>query len=61
MYSVVLATMLAAGGATPAWHNSGGYPGFGYGGHGRVSVSYGCSGCYGNCYGCGGCYGERAE
>src|SRR5262245_51272259 len=48
MYSVVLATMLTAGGATPDWHGCGGC---------RCS----CSGCYGNafsgCHCCGGCYG----
>jgi uncharacterized protein (TIGR03000 family) len=46
MYSIVLATMLTAGTATPAW---------GHGCHGCFGC-YGCSGCYG-CYCCGGCYG----
>jgi uncharacterized protein (TIGR03000 family) len=53
MYSVVLATMLTAGTATPDFFF-----------HKRAAVAvsascYGCSGCYG-CYGgwsCGGCYG----
>ena len=54
MYSVVLATMLAAGSTTPDW------------GHHRYSGCYGCSGyscsgCYGGCYGrssYGSCYGS---
>jgi uncharacterized protein (TIGR03000 family) len=45
MYSIVLATLLTAGGeATPAW--------------GRHHGCRGCYGCWGSCYGCwGGCYG----
>lgn len=48
MYSIVLATVLATSGTTPA---------FGWGCHGCHGC-YSCSGCYG-CYGygCGGCYG----
>jgi uncharacterized protein (TIGR03000 family) len=61
MYSVVLATMLSAGGAaTPAWHHChscsgcfGGYSGYaGYSGY----SGYGCSGCS-RCSGCFGCHG----
>jgi uncharacterized protein (TIGR03000 family) len=58
MYSVVLATMLAAGSTTPAWHHY----------HSCYSCyscysgysCYGCHGCYGcyGCYGCHGCYGS---
>lgn len=49
MYSVILATMLAAGGSTtPSW-------GWHHGCHGCHGC-YGCNGCYG-CYGCWGCYG----
>jgi len=45
MYSVVLATMLAAGSTTPAWHH--------------CHSCYGCYGCYScyNGYGCYGCHG----
>lgn len=50
MYSIILATMLTTGGATPDL--------FGHGCHGCCGGCYGCcGGCYG-CYGCwGGCYG----
>lgn len=51
MYSVILATMLTAGGTTtPAW---------GCHGHHSCHGCYGCYGCYGcqGCYGCYGCYG----
>jgi len=48
MYSVVLATMLTAGGAAPDWH-------------GCFGCSCACSGCHGNafssCNCCGGCFG----
>jgi uncharacterized protein (TIGR03000 family) len=57
MYSVVMATMLAAGTTTPAWHHHHSY-GYGYGCHSCYS-SY-CSRCYCSSYGgygcCGGCY-----
>jgi uncharacterized protein (TIGR03000 family) len=45
MYSVVLATMLAAGSTTPAWHH--------------CHSCYGCYGCYSchSCYSCYGCHG----
>ncbi len=54
MYSLVLATMLTTGAATPD---------FGRGCHGCCGGCYGCcGGCWGGCYGCcggcwGGCYG----
>jgi uncharacterized protein (TIGR03000 family) len=59
MYSVVLATLLTAGSATPAWghgcHGCGGCHGCWGGCHGCWG---GCHGCWGGCYGCwGGCYG----
>ena len=52
MYSVVLATMLAAGSTTPAWHHY----------HSCYSCyscysGYSCYSCHG-CYGCYGCYGD---
>jgi uncharacterized protein (TIGR03000 family) len=55
MLSVMLATMLTAGTATPAWggkwcHGCSGCFGA------RCSGCHGCSGCYG-CSGCSGCYG----
>jgi uncharacterized protein (TIGR03000 family) len=52
MYSVVLATLMTAGTATPAW-------GFGcHGCHGCHGCWGGCHGCWGGCHGCwGGCYG----
>jgi len=54
MYSVVMATMLAAGSATPAWHHC----------HSYCSSCYGCSSChsypgyrlFGHFHGCHGCY-----
>lgn len=54
MYSMVLATMLTTGAATPTW-GGGWYSCHGcHGCHG----CYGCYGCCGGCYGCcGGCYG----
>jgi uncharacterized protein (TIGR03000 family) len=66
MYSLVLATMLTAGGATPAWgfgcHGCHGCCGGCYGNafscHGCCGGCYGgCQGCWGGCYGCSGCYG----
>ena len=49
MYSIILATMLTAGGAAPD---------FGHGCHGCHGCCGGCYGCCGGCYGCcGGCYG----
>jgi uncharacterized protein (TIGR03000 family) len=56
MYSVVLATVLTAGSASPAWGHGchgccGGYNAFSY------SCGGCCGGCYGSCYGCGGCCG----
>jgi uncharacterized protein (TIGR03000 family) len=49
MYSVVLATLMTAGSAAPAW---------GHGCHGCHGCWGGCHGCWGGCYGCwGGCYG----
>lgn len=63
MYSVVLAAMLTAGTATPAWGHGccGGCHGC-YGCHGCWGCGGGCYGCYGcsgcwGCYGCSGCYG----
>jgi uncharacterized protein (TIGR03000 family) len=63
MYSVVLATVLTAGGASPAWgchgcHGCcGGYNAFSCGG------CFGCcGGCFGGCHGCwGGCYGSSCN
>ncbi len=73
MYSVVLATVLTAGGASPAWgHHSchgccGGYNAFSYscGGCCGYSSCYGCCGGYSSCYTvtygcCGGCCGGCA-
>jgi uncharacterized protein (TIGR03000 family) len=70
MYSVVLATVLTAGGASPAWgHHSchgccGGYNAFSYscgGCCGGYSSCHGCCGGYSSCHGCCGgyssCYG----
>ena len=51
MYSVVLAAMLTAGSATPAWGCHGCH-----GCHGCSSCCGCCGGCYG-CHGCSGCYG----
>jgi uncharacterized protein (TIGR03000 family) len=52
MYSVVLATLITAGSATPAW---------GHGCHGCHGCWGGCHGCWGGCHGCwGGCYGYAA-
>lgn len=45
MYSVVLATVLTAGAATPDWQ------------HGCYGCYCSCSGCYGCCGGCWGCHG----
>jgi uncharacterized protein (TIGR03000 family) len=58
MYSVVLATLLTAGGAAPDhWFgHSFGCHGC-HGCYGSCHGCYGCSGCYGGCYGCSGCYG----
>ena len=54
MYSLVLATMITTGTATPSWGCHGCY---GCGGCWSNAFS-GCCGCYGGCYGCyGGCYG----
>jgi uncharacterized protein (TIGR03000 family) len=71
MYSVVLATVLTAGGASPAWGHHGchgccgGYNAFSYscGGCCGYSSCYGCCGgftvSYSSCHGCyGGCYGS---
>jgi len=72
MYSVVLATVLTAGGASPAWGHHGchgccgGYNAFSFscgGCCGGYSSCYGCGGGYSSCYGCcggctGGCYGN---
>src|SRR4051794_37612928 len=65
MYSVVLATMLTAGSATPAWHHHGFHGCHGcWGCHcscycGGGCYSCGCWGCHGchRSYGCHGCYG----
>ncbi len=68
MYSVVLMTALAAGGASADCHLFGGHGGCngGYGCYGYCGgcygcSGYGCSGCYGGGYGCwsscSGCYG----
>jgi uncharacterized protein (TIGR03000 family) len=50
MYSVVLATVLTAGGASPAWGH--------HGCHGCCGGynAFSCSGCCGGCYGCCGGY-----
>src|SRR5262249_27284084 len=53
MYSLVLATMLTTGAATPDWR---------FGCHGCCGGCCGgcwgcCGGCWGCCGGCGGCYG----
>jgi uncharacterized protein (TIGR03000 family) len=65
MYSVVLATLITAGSATPAWggcHGCHGCHGCWGGCHGCWGGCHGCwggcQGCWGGCYGCwGGCYG----
>lgn len=65
MYSVVLATMLTAGSATPSlgfgwFHGCHGCHGCCGGCYGSCYGCYGCcGGCYGGCHGCcGGCYGS---
>lgn len=59
MYSVVLATMLTAGGAAPDWHGCGGCHCSCSGCSGNAFSSCRCGGgCYG-CWGCSGCYGCR--
>lgn len=50
MYSLVLATMLTAGSATPSW----GHGWYCFGGCGGCWSCKGCHGCYG-CHGCSGC------
>jgi uncharacterized protein (TIGR03000 family) len=71
MYSLVLATMLTTGAATPDWRFGccggccggcygccGGCWGCCGGCYGCCGGCYGCwGGCYGGCYGCYGCYG----
>lgn len=67
MYSIVLATMLTTGAATPDWGCRGccgGCCGGCWGCHGCWGCCggcWGCHGCWGGCYGCygccGGCYG----
>jgi uncharacterized protein (TIGR03000 family) len=62
MYSVVLATLITAGSATPAWgfgcHGCHGCHGCWGGCHGCWGSCWGgCYGCWGGCYGCYGCYG----
>lgn len=58
MYSVVLATMLTAGTATPDFFFKA-IPPAGCGGCYGGCYGYSCGGCYGGCYGysCSGCYG----
>ncbi len=66
MYSLVLATMLTAGGAAPDFghgchgcHGCYGCCGGCYGCYGCCGGCYGCYGCCGGCYGCwGGCWGS---
>ena len=61
MYSVMLATMLTVGGATPDWGCRGCCGGCCGGCWGNAFSCYGCCGgcwgCYGCCGGCWGCYG----
>lgn len=62
MYSIVLATMLTTGTATPThfFHGCWGCKGCCGGCYGNAFSCYGCGGCYGccgGCYGCWGCYG----
>ncbi len=57
MYSLVLATMLTTGQATPAWGCFGCHGCHGCCGCYGCSGCWGCCGCCGGCWGCWGCYG----